>query len=63
MIALCQYCTQHHADFCIPEFQRQALEMCWFECADFQMSPSDIVETLKIFLANLKFYYSATKLN
>jgi hypothetical protein len=55
MLALCQYCAQHHADFCISEFQRLAFEMCWFESADFQMSPSDIEIELNMLLANLKF--------
>ncbi len=27
MLAFCQYCTQHSADSCIPEFQRLAFEM------------------------------------
>jgi hypothetical protein len=30
------------AEFCIPDFQRQAFEMCWFESAHFQMPPSAI---------------------
>ncbi len=34
---------------------RLAVEMCWFESADFQMSPSDIEIKVKILLANLKF--------
>jgi hypothetical protein len=29
--------------------------MCWFESADFQMSPSDIELKLNILLSNLKF--------
>jgi hypothetical protein len=41
--------------FCIPKFQRLAFEMCSFESADFQMSPSDIAIKLKIILSNLKF--------
>jgi hypothetical protein len=55
MLALCLYCTQHCADFCIPEFQRLAFKMCWFESADFRMSFSDIEIELNILLANLKF--------
>jgi hypothetical protein len=53
MLALCQYCTQHCADFCISDFQRLALKMSWFDSADFQMPPSDISKNLNILLANL----------
>jgi hypothetical protein len=51
----CSYCAQHRADFCIPEFQRLAFEMCWFESANFEMSPPDIEIKLIILFANLKF--------
>jgi hypothetical protein len=55
MLALCQYCTQHLADYCIPEVQRLAFEGCQFDSADFQISPFDIgFNNLKPFL----FYYS-----
>jgi hypothetical protein len=42
------------ASECLP-CERLAVEMCWFESADFQMSPSDIEIKVKILLANLKF--------
>jgi hypothetical protein len=42
MLALCLFFAQHHADFCIPDFQRLAFEMCWFENGDLQLSPFDI---------------------
>jgi hypothetical protein len=58
MLALLLYCAQHHADFCIPEFQSPAFKMCCFESADFQMSPSslDIVLNLNILLEYLNLY-------
>jgi hypothetical protein len=46
---------QRSADSCISNFQRRAFKMCWFESADFQMSPSDIELKLNILLSNLKF--------
>jgi hypothetical protein len=55
MLALCPYYTHHHADFCIPEFQRQAVEMCWFESADSQMPPSDIASWIKPLYPLLNF--------
>jgi hypothetical protein len=57
----CLYCGQHAADFCIPEFQRWAFEIYWFESADFQMSPSDIRIELNMLLAILKFQKGAPK--
>jgi hypothetical protein len=35
MFALCQYCAKHPTDFCIPEFQTLAFEMCLFKSAEF----------------------------
>jgi hypothetical protein len=60
MIALCLYCAQPSADFCIPDFQRLAFEMCLFESADFQKYPFEfefqtLNSNLTSFLHNLKF--------
>jgi hypothetical protein len=55
MLALCPYCAQHRTDFCIPEFERRAYDMSWFENVGFQMSPSDIDLKPEILLENLKF--------